>query len=95
MIEKVIERKLVTLTKERGGYCPKFTSPGTAGMPDRIIILPGGKMGFVEVKAPGQKPRPLQNLQHKKLRNLDVPVYVLDSPDTSTIKEILNAIQTA
>ena len=52
-------------------------------------------MGFVEVKAPGQKPRPLQNLQHKKLRNLDVPVYVLDSPDTSTIKEILNAIQTA
>lgn len=64
-------------------------------MPDRIIILPGGKMGFVEVKAPGQKPRPLQNLQHNKLRNLDVPVYVLDGPDTSTIKEILDAIQTA
>lgn len=64
-------------------------------MPDRLIILPGGKMGFIEVKAPGQKPRPLQNLQHKKLRNLEVPVYILDSPDTLTIKEILDAIQSA
>ncbi|MBC3179372.1 VRR-NUC domain-containing protein [Corynebacterium lujinxingii] len=95
MLEKAIERKLMTLTKERGGYCPKFTSPGTAGMPDRIIILPGGKMGFVEVKAPGQQPRPLQKVQHKKLRDLDIPVYVLDSPDTDTITGILDAIQAA
>ena len=58
--EKIIEQKLVREVKERGGICPKLTSPGFDGMPDRIVLLPRGRMAFVEVKAPGEKPRPLQ-----------------------------------
>ena len=45
---------------EVGGICPKLVSPGFDGMPDRMVLLPNGRIGFVEVKAPGEKPRPLQ-----------------------------------
>ena len=57
----------------------KFTSPGTAGVPDRIVLMPGGRIAFVEVKAPGEKPRPLQLSRHKLLRRLGFLVYVLDA----------------
>ena len=60
--------------------CPKLVSPGTDGMPDRMILLPGGRIGFVEVKAPGKKPRPLQVKRHGQLRALGFPVFVLDDP---------------
>ena len=60
MREKIIEQKLATAAKNMGGICPKFVSPGFDGMPDRIVLLPCGGMGFVEVKAPGKVPRPLQ-----------------------------------
>ncbi len=76
--EKTIEQKLVKAVKAAGGIAPKFTSPGFAGMPDRIIILPGGKMGFVEVKAPGKKPRPLQEARHNLLQEMGCKVYVID-----------------
>ena len=61
MRESYIERKLVTETKKRGGLCEKWNS-GTAGWPDRIILMPDGKVGFVEVKAPERHilPRVLQ-----------------------------------
>ena len=52
MREKTIEKKLADAVKGRGGLAPKFTSPGFDGMPDRIVLLPGGRMAFVEVKAP-------------------------------------------
>ena len=81
MREKTIEQKLVAAAKAAGGMAPKFVSPGFDGMPDRIIILPGGRIGFVEVKAPGKKPRPLQVTRHKKLRSLGFPVYVIDDPE--------------
>lgn len=58
MREKTIERKFVAAVKAAGGLALKFTSPGFDGMPDRSVLLPGGKMAFVEVKAPGEKPRP-------------------------------------
>ena len=58
MKEKIIEKKLVKAVKEAGGIASKFISPGFDGMPDRIVLLPGGVMGFVEVKAPGKVPRP-------------------------------------
>jgi hypothetical protein len=58
---------------------PKFVSPGLDGMPDRIVLLPGGRIAFVEVKAPGKKPRPLQLARHKLLRDLGFKVYVLDN----------------
>ena len=78
MREKVIEQKLIRAVKARGGIAPKFTSPGFDGMPDRLVLLPGGRMGFVELKAPGKKPRPLQLARHKLLRVLGFKVYVVD-----------------
>ena len=61
-----------------------------AGMPDRIVLLPGAHLGFVEVKAPGQKPRALQLRRHKQLRQLGFPVFILDDPDqiAGIIKEV-------
>lgn len=79
--EKVTELKLAREVKLRGGVCPKFTSPGYDGMPDRIVLLPEGRMAFVEVKAYGEKPRPLQLARHRLLRSLGFKVYVLDDPE--------------
>ena len=79
MREKIIEQKLAAAVKKHGGICPKFTSPGFDGMPDRIVLMPNGKMAFVEVKALGEKPRPLQLARHGMLKRLGFKVYVLDS----------------
>ena len=78
MREKQIERKLTIAAKNMGGISVKFVSPGFDGMPDRIVLLPGGHMAFVEVKAPGEVPRPLQEARHRMLRRLGFQVYVLD-----------------
>lgn len=78
MRERQIEQKLVKAVKAAGGIAPKFTSPGFDGMPDRVVLMPGGCIGFVEVKAPGEKPRPLQLSRHRLLRRLGFKVYVLD-----------------
>jgi len=88
MNEKAIEQKLVLAVKNMGGIAPKFVSPGFDGMPDRLILLPGGRIAFVEVKAPGKKPRPLQLARHKLLQGLGFKVYVLDS--LAGIKTILS-----
>ena len=93
MREKIIEKKLVQAVKTSGGIAPKFVSPGFDGMPDRIVLLPGGHMGFVEVKAPGEKPRPLQLSRHGLLRRLGFKVYILD--DEQQIGGILDEIQTS
>lgn len=93
MREKVIERKLTLMVKKQGGICPKFVSPGFDGMPDRIVLLPGSHMAFVEVKAPGQKPRTLQVSRHTLLRRLGFRVYILDSEEQ--IGGILDEIRTA
>jgi len=90
MREKQIEQKFRLAVKKAGGIAPKFTSPGFDGMPDRIVLLPGGRMAFVEVKAPGEKPRPLQLARHGMLRQLGFKVYVLDRPEQ--IKQILEDI---
>lgn len=91
MREKDIERKLVTEVKKRGGICLKWVSPGFDGVPDRIALLPDGKYGFVEVKAPGEKPRPLQSSRHALLQRLGFRVYVLD--DLAQIGGIIDEIQ--
>lgn len=78
MKEKTIEHDLVMEAKRVGGLALKFVSPGFAGVPDRMVLLQGGKMGFVEVKAPGKHPRPLQEARHRLLRRLGFKVYVLD-----------------
>lgn len=78
MREKEIEKKFVRAVKDRGGICPKLVSPGMDGMPERMALLPGERIIFVEVKAPGKKPRPLQVLRHRQLMELGFEVYVLD-----------------
>ena len=80
MKEKQIEQKLVKAVKAEGGMCPKLVCPGTDGMPDRMVLLPEGGIGFVEVKAPGKEPRPLQVKRHKELKALGHLVLVLDDP---------------
>lgn len=92
MREKEIERAFAAAVKKHDGICPKFVSPGFNGMPDRIALLPYGHMAFVEVKALGQKPRPLQEARHRKLRELGFRVYVLDDPED--IEEIIEEIRT-
>lgn len=91
MREKSIEKKLVQAVKAAGGIAPKFVSPGFDGMPDRIVLLPDGHIGFVEVKASGEKPRPLQLSRHGLLRRLGFKVYVLD--DEQQIGGILDEIR--
>ena len=93
MREKTIEQKFVAAVKTAGGLALKFTSPGFDGVPDRIVLLPGGKMAFVEVKAPGEKPRPLQLARHRLLRRLGFRVYVLD--EKSQIGGSIDEIQSA
>lgn len=90
MREKEIEKKLILEVKKRGGICPKWVSPGFDGIPDRIVLLPNMKIGFVEVKAPGEKPRPLQIARHKQLRKLGFQVHILD--DEKQIGTVLNEI---
>ena len=92
MREKSIEQKLVKAVKAVGGICPKLVCPGFDGMPDRMVLLPHGRLGFVELKAPGKKPRPLQTARHEMLTRLGFKVYVLDAPEQ--IGGILDGIQT-
>ena len=79
--EKTIEQKLFTAVRVHGGIALKLSSPGLTGLPDRLVLLPGGHVGFVEVKAPGKKPRPLQLMRLEFLSRLGFRVYVLDDPD--------------
>lgn len=73
--EKDIENYL---KRKCPGLCLKFTSPGTVGVPDRIVIIPSGVF-FVEVKAPGKKPRKSQLAMHRKFERLRQKVWVVDS----------------
>ena len=79
MRESTIEKKLVTEAKSRGGMAAKFVSPGMNGMPDRLVLMPKGRMGFVELKAPGKKPRLLQELRMRQLRRMGFLVAVVDN----------------
>lgn len=93
MREREIENKLVDAVKAQGGVCWKFVSPSTAGVPDRIILMPMGRIAFVEIKAPGERPRKLQLARHRLLRRLGFKTYVLDNPEQ--IGGILDEIQTS
>jgi hypothetical protein len=81
MREKQIENQLVSQVKKIGGIAPKFVSPGFDGMPDRLVLIPDGHIAFVELKAPGKKPRPLQLARHRLLRSLGFRVYVIDGAE--------------
>ena len=90
MTEKKIEQALVSAVKAHGGVCWKFVSPGTAGVPDRIILMPKGVIAFVEVKAPGETPRKIQLKRHRQLRALGFRVYVLDN--SADIQKIIEEV---
>ena len=79
MREKQIENKLTIEAKKLGGIPVKCVSPSFDGMPDRLVLIPDGHIAFVELKAPGKKPRPLQLSRHRLLRSLGFRVYVIDS----------------
>lgn len=81
MRERDIERRLVRAIQKLGGLCPKWVSPGWDGVPDRIVLLPEGHIAFVELKAPGEKPRPLQVRRKRQLESLGFKVYVIDSKE--------------
>lgn len=78
-MEARVENRLVLEVDRRGGKALKFTPPGWAGAPDRIVLLPGGLVVFVELKAPGKKLRPLQRKRADELETLGFRVYLIDS----------------
>ena len=81
------------MVADMGGIALKFGSPGFSGVPDRLVLLPGGKIAFVEMKAPGQVPTSLQRLRHEQFRHLGFRVYVIDGKEQigGMIDEICSA----
>lgn len=81
MLEKQIEVLFIKRVKALGGLCEKFTSPGRAAVPDRIVTLPGNRIIFVELKRPGGTPTELQLRDHARRRALGCDVRVIDSKE--------------
>lgn len=88
MEEQKIERRLRKEIELISGKALKFVSPGVSGVPDRIVLLPGGKLIFVELKAPGKKLSPIQEVRKKELEKLGFKVKVIDS-----IEKVLDFIK--
>lgn len=86
MLERQIEQYLVAQVKSRGGLAIKWTAPSFSGVPDRIVFLPGGRVFFVELKAPTKTQTALQVRVCQMLRDLGAEVHVVDS------KEGVNAL---
>ena len=79
MLEKQIEAALCRRVRELGGLCEKFTSPARRAVPDRLVTLPGGRVVFVELKAPGKGATKQQQADHDRRRALGCEVLVIDS----------------
>ena len=90
MEESRIEKRLKKEIEKLGGKALKFVSPGVSGVPDRIVLLPQGRIIFVELKAPGKKPRPIQKYRIKELTTLGFRVEIIDSIEgvNNFVKEI-------
>ena len=91
MREKYIEQKLRNEVKKKGGVCLKLAATGLDGIPDRLLLMAKGKIGFVELKAPKQKPRKLQLVRIKNLKEMGFKVYVID--DVKDIGGVIDDIQ--
>ena len=83
MRESMIEKVLVLTANVHGGRAVKLVSPGTAGIPDRLLLGSGGRLAFVEVKAPGKKPRALQAFRAEQLRSMGFQVETIDSTEAA------------
>lgn len=88
MEEQKIERRLKKEIELIGGKALKFVSPGVSGVPDRIVLLPGGKVIFIELKAPGKSLSPIQAFRRKEFNELGFDTRVIDS-----IESVLNLIK--
>jgi hypothetical protein len=79
--ESQVEAYLVRKVEENGGVAEKFTSPNRRSVPDRIVMWPydDGFFGFVECKAPGEKPTPSQEKDHERRRKMGFSVEIVDS----------------
>lgn len=92
MREQDLEKNLTKAVHARGGLAWKLTSPGTTGVPDRIIILPGGHVAFIELKKPGTgKLTKIQAHRQAQLKQLDVSAFIVNHPDQ--IETVLNQIE--
>ncbi|MDL2205817.1 VRR-NUC domain-containing protein [Eubacteriales bacterium OttesenSCG-928-N13] len=91
MIEKQVEQMLRKAVRLRGGLALKFVSPGLSGVPDRLLLMPGGRVAFAELKAPGKSMRPQQVKRKRQLESLGFRVYCIDNPDQ--IGGVLDEIQ--
>ena len=91
MLEKEVEKFLLREVKKIGGVSFKFISPGNAGVPDRIVILPNGKVVFVELKTDRGKLTRLQGVQIKKISDLGADARVLRGIEG--VREFINEIQ--
>lgn len=78
MRESKVERELKKKVEQLGGMYLKFNSPGTNGVPDRIVLLKG-RIYFVELKAPGKKPRKLQTFIHSEIKSQGFEVHIIDN----------------
>ena len=88
MTERKIESALAKQAKDAGGLALKLISPGVAGLPDRLVLLPGGRILFVELKRHGEKPRPLQRKRHRQIAALGFIVLIIDSVEA--IQEVFD-----
>jgi len=88
--EKLIEAKLREAAKKRGGIAIKLLSQFHRGLPDRLLLLPGGKAVFVETKSTGKKPGALQLKAHQMLRALGFDVYIIDS--TKAVEDLMQLL---
>ncbi len=91
MNEKIIERKLVEAIRDLGGVALKLLSSLFSGLPDRLVLMPGGRLWFVEVKTTGKKVSIIQANRHRMLRRLGFSVYVIDCMED--LNEFLIAVR--
>jgi hypothetical protein len=89
--ESAIEKRLKKEILKIGGKALKFVSPGVTGVPDRIVLLPHGRIIFIELKAPGEKPSPIQEYRAKELRALGFDVRCIDSVEK--IRELIKEVR--
>ena len=89
--EKTVERFLNAEVKKLGGWSIKILSTLISGLPDRLILLPMGRIYFVELKSEGKKPSPIQSLVHNKLRSLGFTVLVIDTKEK--VNNFINTIR--
>lgn len=89
--EKVIEQYLVATAKQNGLLCLKYSNPNQSGYPDRLLVLPSGRVIWVELKSRGRKPTKLQQLRHARLAGMGHQVYVIDNK--ADIDKLINSIE--